>query len=364
MQSIDAVLSCCCDHRQSLTLALLHSQSSNRWCVISLESSLSPCRISMQNMSEDNEADTTSCCASCNIAEVDDIKLKDCGGCDLVRYCSDECQENHRSEHEEACKKRAAELRDELLFRQPESSHLGDCPLCCVPLPIDKLKTTMHGCCSKVICNGCTHAIKMRDREMRLRPSCPFCREPVKNDAGHDKQRMKRVEANDPGALLQEGVIQGSKGHYFKAFEYCKKAADLGVAEAHFHLAYMYHEGEGVEKNKGKAIYHHEEAAIGGHPDSRHWLGLHEFVYGNKERAVKHWIIAATQGQDESMKELMTAFKHGQLSKEDLAATLRAHKAAVDATKSPQRREAEEIEKFYRNGIANELTQICQLLSK
>ena len=333
--------------------------------MISLESSLSPCRISIQNMSEDNEADTTTSCASCGIAEIDDIKLKDCDECDLVKYCSDECQENHRSEHEEVCKQRAADLRDELLFKQPESSNMGDCPICCVPLSLDKRRTTMHECCSKVICDGCTHAIKMREREMRRQPSCPFCREPVsKNDAGHDKLRMKRVEANDPGALLQEGVIQGSKGHYFKAFEYCKKAADLGVAEAHFHLAYMYHDGVGVEKNKRKEIYHHEEAAIGGHPDSRHWLGLHECVYGNKERAVKHWIIAATQGQDESMKELMTAFKRGLVEKVDLTVVLRAHKAAVDATKSPQRKEAEEIEKFYRNGIANELTQICQLLSK
>ena len=32
-------------------------------------------------------------CASCGIAEVDDIKLKDCSACDLVRYCSDDCQE-------------------------------------------------------------------------------------------------------------------------------------------------------------------------------------------------------------------------------------------------------------------------------
>eukprot|EP00984_Skeletonema_dohrnii_P002734 scaffold948_cov74-Skeletonema_dohrnii-CCMP3373.AAC.1 len=26
------------------------------------------------------------CCASCSIAEVDDIKLKNCDACDLVRY--------------------------------------------------------------------------------------------------------------------------------------------------------------------------------------------------------------------------------------------------------------------------------------
>jgi hypothetical protein len=37
------------------------------------------------------------CCASCGTAAVDDIKLKNCdGGCDLVKYCSDTCEANHR----------------------------------------------------------------------------------------------------------------------------------------------------------------------------------------------------------------------------------------------------------------------------
>jgi len=33
----------------------------------------------------------------------------------------------------------------------------------------------------------------------------------------------------------------------------------------------------------------------------------------------------------------MEAFRNGLVSKDDLAAALRAHQAAVDATKSPQR---------------------------
>ena len=50
------------------------------------------------------------CCASCGIAGVDDVKLMPCDGCDLVRYCGDACRELHKSEHEEECKKRNAEL--------------------------------------------------------------------------------------------------------------------------------------------------------------------------------------------------------------------------------------------------------------
>ena len=81
------------------------------------------------------------CCASCGIAEIDDIKLVPCDECDLVQYCSDECREDHNPEHEDECKKRAAELRDELLFKQPESTHEGDCPICCLPLPLDETKS-------------------------------------------------------------------------------------------------------------------------------------------------------------------------------------------------------------------------------
>ncbi|KAK1737397.1 hypothetical protein QTG54_011683, partial [Skeletonema marinoi] len=95
------------------------------------------------------ETEADSCCASCGIAEVDDIKLKICTACKSVRYCSVECQQEHRPQHETNCKERAAELRDEILFRQPESSYLGDCPICCLPLPLDIQRAMLQTCCSK-----------------------------------------------------------------------------------------------------------------------------------------------------------------------------------------------------------------------
>jgi len=92
----------------------------------------------MKIMSEDTAADTSSSCASCGIAEVDELKLTECTDCDLVKYCSDACRRDHKSHHLRACKKRSAELHDELLFKQPESSHFGDCPICMLPLPLEK----------------------------------------------------------------------------------------------------------------------------------------------------------------------------------------------------------------------------------
>ena len=292
----------------------------------------------------------TSCCASCGVAEVDDIKLlKECDNCDLVRYCSDECQRDHWSQHEEACKKRAAELRDELLFRQPESSYLGDCPICCLPIPLDKSKSGAQACCSKRICNGCHHANQKRELRARCVQKCPFCREPLPTtEEEGDKLNMKRIEANDPFAIYQQGAAQYMKGDYHGAFDNYTKAAALGDVEAQYQLSVLYDEGKGVEKDEGKRIQLLEEAAIGGHPTARWNLGCHENNNGNAERAVKHLRIAATQGDDDSMKALMSFFRIGRVSKEDLAATLRAKKAAVDATKSPQRKEAEELSNIYR----------------
>ena len=300
----------------------------------------------MSDGGDDNdEVDTASCCcASCGIAEIDDVQLVPCDGCDLVRYCSDECREDHKSEHEDACNKRAAELRDELLFKQPESSHLGDCPICMLPLPLDKKKSTMKSCCSKVVCNGCVYTHQMRLLEMRLQHTCPFCREPaIRTDEEVEERTMKRIEANDLVAIVEEGVKQFTKGEHRSAFEYFAKGAALGGIDAHYELSVLYRNGHGVGQDEGKEIYHLEEAAIGGHTLARHNLGSHEMVNNNSERAMKHFIIAAAQGSDLSIKALMDAFRDGYVSKEDLAVALRAHKAAVDETKSPQRQAAEEF---------------------
>ena len=302
-------------------------------------------------MSSDNsevEADAraadTCCCASCGIFELDDIKLKECDGCDLVKYCSDECQQLHRPDHESECKERAAELlRDELLFKQPESSHMGDCPICCLPLPIDHdEKSILYTCCSKYICNGCSHVHKLRQFQGNMQITCPFCRHPAaQNREEADRNLMKRIEANDPIALNDFGKRACENGDYDEAFKYWTKAAELGDVDAHYELSVLYREGHGVEKDEAKEIFHAEEAAIAGHPSARINLACYEERRGNEDRARKHRIISASLGSDRSMKFLKEYYKHGFVSKEDFAAALRAHHAAVNAMKSPQREAAE-----------------------
>jgi len=205
----------------------------------------------------------------------------------------------------------------------------------------------MKSCCRKVICNGCYYGNVVREAERRLKESCPFCREPSPSTKeGVDKQAMKRIEANDPVAMYEEGVMQRQKGDYSSAFEYSKKAAGLGHVEAHAELAAMYLDGQGVEKDEKKSIHHTEEAAIGGHPTARCNLACYEERNGDMKRAARHLIIAANLGEDASIKFLLKGFKEGFIDKDDLAAALRAHQAAVEETKSPQREAAEE---YYRN---------------
>ena len=236
-----------------------------------------------------NDTDDAMCrCASCGATEVDAIKLKTCTGCKSARYCSIKCQKEHRSQHKRACKKRAAELRDELLFKQPETTALGDCPICLVPLPLDLEKYKMQSCCSKINCIGCAHAHSSQRRE-----ECPFCRYPVQPEEDDEiiRNNTRRAEANDPIALQWMGSLRNAVGDYSSEFQYWTKAAGLGEIMSHFYLGLMYHLGNGVEKDEKKETYHMEEAAIGGHPEARFILGSDEWHYGSKERGTKHMLL-------------------------------------------------------------------------
>ena len=282
-------------------------------------------------------------CAACGKSELDGLTLTECADCKSVRYCSDKCRHDHRSQHEVKCKEyqeahQAAELRDEILFRQPESTHMGDCPICCVPLPLDDKKSSLFTCCCKRICNGCGYAGISRHLLENMEQTCPFCRQTLPKTREEFKRNlMNRIAANDPVAMRSLGFVHRDKGDYDGAFKYWTKAAALGDVDAHFQLSTMYREGHCVEKDEMKELHHLEEAAILGHPEARHHLGRIEERNGRIERAVKHWIIAANLGDDDAIQTLKKCYKGGAISKEVFAAALRAHHVAVNATKSPQR---------------------------
>ena len=147
------------------------------------------------------------------------------------------------------------------------------------------------------------------------------------------------------------GLERLNEGDYNAAFAYFTRAGSLGNVEAHYQLSTLYYtemydEEVGVDTDEKKALHHLTEAAIGGHPIARHNLGCFEWKDGRMDRAAKHFIIAAKLGFDLSLKCIKDFYKAGHVSKEDFAAALRGHKAAVDATKSPQREEAAAYKKW------------------
>jgi tetratricopeptide (TPR) repeat protein len=244
------------------------------------------------------------------------------------------------------------EIRDDKLFSQPDESFLGECPICCLPLPLDLTKSSITSCCCQRICNGCDHANQTREAKEGLEQRCPYCREPVpKTNEEHKKKFMKRVKANDPVALRELGKQYRDTGEYNRAFQCFTKAAGLGDISAHHELSVLYRKEQGVEKDKKKEESHLEEAAIGGHPGARINLGFIEQLRGRHERAAKHFIIAAKLGHDQALEMVKNGYKRGFASKDDFAAALRGHQAAVDATKSKQRENAYAFDKFF--GLAS-----------
>ena len=303
-----------------------------------------------ENMSEGKEEDTNTmmpCCASCGTAAGDVVKLKKCTACHLVQYCSVKCQKDHWKQHKKECKKRAAELKDEILFKQPESSHLGDCPICCLPIPIDVKKSTLYPCCCKLICNGCNIANQNREIKGRHQNKCLFCRKAAAKTEEESVARLiERIEANDPYAMRYMGSKKYNERDFKSAFDYWARAAALGDAEAHYQLSSLYHYGFGVEKDEKRSLHHVEQAAIEGHPIARHNLGTMEARNGRADRAGKHFIIAAKLGHDTSLECVKEGLKAGLMSKEDYAAALRGYQTVIEATKSPQREEAAEFFEF------------------
>lgn len=180
----------------------------------------------------------------------------------MVKYCSVTCQKSHRPTHKKECKKRAAELHDEALFKQPPPR--DDCPICFLELPFSGNKTTYKPCCGKILCDGCMYASAVDIDE----GPCPFCREPMSRSIEEEKRRTeKRMEVNDPKAFVVMGLdyAMGEMGlpqDTAKAIELWRKAIELGSNDAHFCLGDFYFRGTGVELNRKKAKHHMEIAAI------------------------------------------------------------------------------------------------------
>ena len=303
-------------------------------------------------------------CASCGKGG---DSLKACTGCDQVKYCNGACRKAHWKKHKKQCRKSATKNRDDTritidalseemsrivisddkLFKDPPPKE--DCPICFLPMPFAycgmyRVKV-YQPCCGKTLCTGCMNAASDEMCKGNIKQCCPFCRVTLPTSEELLKRCKKRMEAGDADAFFMlgnnyedgnSGLQQNSK----MAFELYLQAAKLGSVEAQYQIAVAYSYGEGVEKDEEKAEHHWAIAAIGGHELARHGLGLNEGCKGQPKRAMKHFMIAAKAGYNDSLKYVTEGYEEGLVTKDEYAITLRAHKDSLDEIKSVQRTKA------------------------
>ena len=133
-----------------------------------------------------------------------------------------------------------------------------------------------------------------------------------------------------------------------KALELYHRAGELGYASAYYSIGHAYYCGRGVEIDTRKAKHYWELAATGGHVGARYNLGALEEDAGTISRALKHYMIAAGCGDNESLKKIREFYMNGHATKDDYANALRAHQKYVDGIKSAQRNEAAVYDNRYR----------------
>jgi len=290
--------------------------------------------------------------------------LKACTGCDQVKYCNGACRKAHWQKHKKQCRQQQVDtmriisectkkfdsivISDNELFKDPPPKE--ECPICLLPMPHASGACGVYKgyqpCCGKRICVGCMHGAKDEMNKGNIKGCCPFCRKPIGGSGEEYLERCKkRMMANDIYAINMLGETYGNGFHgtpqnYIKALEFWFQAAKLGSLDAHNSIANAYFNGDGIDKDKEKAIHHWEIAAIGGHEPARHNLAIYEGYKGQHERAMKHFMIAAKSGYD-SLKEVGEGYKRGDVSKDEYAMTLRAYKDSMDEMKSDHRTKAE-----------------------
>ena len=289
---------------------------------------------------------TISTCANCAKAESDAVNLKRCTACKMVKYCSRDCQVAHRPKHKKECKRRAAELFDEELFKDPPDG--PECPICMLPLPFDLTSSQFYACCGKIICPGCVHAEFKEDiRNGKRREDCrvcAFCRaSPTTTDEAEVDRLQKCVERNDAKSMEQLAIyyLEGKMGlqkDSEKAMELFQRAGEHGSATAYGRLGNIYNEG--IYEDIKKAKYYWERGAIGGCTESRLHLAISEGRNGNNIRAFKHFLICAKAGSKASLDGVKLGFQHGIITKDEYTEALRAYQKQHDDRKSALRDEA------------------------
>jgi TPR repeat protein len=193
-----------------------------------------------------------------------------------------------------------------------------------------------YPCCGKTICKGCVYSFI----EFENYGKCPFCNSDRadKTDVEMVGELSNRMRANDPASICLLATnyhygLAGLQQDRTKSMELFTKSAELGCSQANFFLGRDYNIGGDSKKAK----FHYEAAAMAGHEIARSNLGALEYDSGNRERGVKHWIIAASCGNFCAMDQLRILFEFGAVSRESIDSTLKAYNDSCAEVRSEAR---------------------------
>jgi len=89
-----------------------------------------------------------------------------------------------------------------------------------------------------------------------------------------------------------------------------------------------------------KALQHYKLAAMGGNCTARHNLGVLEDQRDNTHIAMKHYMIAAKCGHENSLKMVKAGYKYYQVTKDEYLSTLSAYERFENNMKSEERAKA------------------------
>ncbi|EJK77707.1 hypothetical protein THAOC_00445 [Thalassiosira oceanica] len=216
-----------------------------------------------------------------------------------------------------------------------------------------KLRDIQSGCSTRGTRDGrekgARSAFSSLDCPCANMRGCPFCRTPRPSDEESQLAMVqKRVSKGDAAAIARLGnhYLDGALGlakDVPRAIEMWTEAAELGSVDAHYQLGVTYYYGVGVEEDKPRGVRHWQEAAMKGFVESRHNLGYAENIRGNCELAVKHWMISAKMGDEDSLDAIKEMFILGRATKTQYAEALRGFGHAVEEMKSHQRDEAKRL---------------------
>lgn len=233
---------------------------------------------------------------------------------------------------------------DEDLFRKPPTQ--DECSICFILLSRSSGDTVYQPCCGQLMCTGCLYTFDQRSF------GCPFCRAPKPWTEREVMERlMKRGKVCDPEAMALLGCFYrfGARGlpqDLQMAMKLYSCAGELKNADSYGRLGDMHRNGEGVEANIETANHYYTLAAMGGSVTDRYKLGTAELMKGDVDRAVKHWMISAGCGDDNSLASIREWYEKGRASKEDFGNALRAFGEAKAETKSEQREAAAKDPQF------------------